>query len=273
MLAQLQNPDGIVQVAKDPNAPAPWWSRNDDVEARRARQAAAAPAATIPQAAQPQFQEGQATQAMRNVPGASGELSAAGAPRQDAGNGITRIDTPGQSPLFTNMAAGDPSNVGLMGRGQISAQNMGAADALSNRYAQEAQATLRQQQAPQQPGSNVFIGADTGGFGLLDKGASRERELRMEASSSRNPGESGRAYRARLAGAAADLTNFRQTQNAAPAKAAEQNLASRRLDAENAAINARTGLDVLRMNLDERRAGEDAATGATQTIPLRGPRG
>jgi hypothetical protein len=257
MMVQLQNSDGVVQVAKDPNAPAPWWSRNDDVEAMRAKQAA-----------QPQFQPNQRTRTERDIPGASGELGQPGQPRgtptpvptptvqsQGADNGITRIDAPGASPLFTNMAASEPSNVGLMARGPVSAQNMGAADALAARYA-----TPQVQQQAQPVGA--VTPASTGGFGLLDNNARRDRELRMEASSSRNPGEGGRAYRARLAGAANDLSSFRNTQNAAPAQAAAQNLGMRKLAMEEAVNKSRTGLDAMRMGIDERRAGEDAATSA-----------
>jgi len=123
MMVQLQNSDGVVQVAKDPNAPAPWWSRNDDVEAMRARRAA-----------QPQFQPGQRTQTERNMPGASGELVQPGQPRVgltaqqapsitsrpaappapkqqegvDVGFGIRRIEGPGGTPLYTNIQPGAP---------------------------------------------------------------------------------------------------------------------------------------------------------------------
>jgi hypothetical protein len=86
---------------------------------------------------------------MRNMPGASGELSVAGAPQQDAGNGITRINAPGQSPLFTNMAASDPSNVGLMARGPVSAQNQMAMDGIQARQDAGDQARMQRFQYDQ----------------------------------------------------------------------------------------------------------------------------
>lgn len=71
--------------------------------------------------------------------------AAAGAVRKttDMGNGITRIDDAGKSPLFTNLAGGadNPSNVALMNRGAVTPQNMAAADALAGRYQREAQNT------------------------------------------------------------------------------------------------------------------------------------
>lgn len=60
------------------------------------------------------------------------------------GLGIVRVDTPGASPLFTNMPTNDPSNVGLMARRAApSAQNVGAMDALAGRY--EANTTAQAQ--------------------------------------------------------------------------------------------------------------------------------
>lgn len=52
-----------------------------------------------------------------------------------AGSGITRFDTPGKSPLFTNMtdAAGLADNAKLMARGPFTAQNQGAMDGIQAR--------------------------------------------------------------------------------------------------------------------------------------------
>lgn len=52
-----------------------------------------------------------------------------------AGGAAQRIDVPGKSPLYTNLtgAAGAADNAALMGRGQVSEQNMAAADNLEAR--------------------------------------------------------------------------------------------------------------------------------------------
>lgn len=50
-------------------------------------------------------------------------------------DGVTRIDRPGQSPMFTNLSASDPSNQSLAARGAPSAQNVAAANNLSQNYA------------------------------------------------------------------------------------------------------------------------------------------
>lgn len=52
-----------------------------------------------------------------------------------AGNGITRFDTPGKSPLFTNMtdAAGLADNAKLQARAPVTAQNQGAMDGIQAR--------------------------------------------------------------------------------------------------------------------------------------------
>lgn len=101
-------------------------------------------------------------------------------------------------------------------------------------------------------------GTNTGGFGILDANYQRERALRMDASDSRNPGESRRAYEARIAGAASALNAFRGEQTAAPRLAAAQKsadaktqadmaLASRKMAFDEAQGGARMGLDAFRM--------------------------
>lgn len=54
----------------------------------------------------------------------------------DVGNGVTRFDVPGKSPLFTNItdAAGMASNEKLINRGAVSPENMQAANTLVDRY-------------------------------------------------------------------------------------------------------------------------------------------
>lgn len=61
----------------------------------------------------------------------------------NVGNGITRFDAPGKSPLFTNMtdAAGMASNQALMNRGAIRPEDQAIAQAMSDRFGREAQNT------------------------------------------------------------------------------------------------------------------------------------
>jgi len=112
----------------------------------------------------------------------------------------------------------------------------------------------------QQPDSRMAMmgsGTNTGGFGILDANYQRERALRMDAADSRNPGESRRAYEARIAGATGALNTFRGEQTAAPRLAAAQRsadaktqadiaLASRKMAFDEAQGGARMGLDILR---------------------------
>lgn len=62
--------------------------------------------------------------------------------------------------------------------GQPSAQNMAAADNLAQRSS--ARGFTPQAQDPQPQGNGVFVGADTGGFGLLDKNRTEQRNLMMD---------------------------------------------------------------------------------------------
>ena len=56
-----------------------------------------------------------------------------GAEGKDVGFGATRYDVQGKSPLFTNLAANDPSNVALMNRKPMTAQDQGAMDGIQAR--------------------------------------------------------------------------------------------------------------------------------------------
>ncbi|MGB4823917.1 MAG: hypothetical protein WBP82_03300, partial [Leuconostoc mesenteroides] len=56
-----------------------------------------------------------------------------GAEGKDVGFGATRYDVQGKSPLFTNLAADDPSNVALMNRKPMTAQDQGAMDGIQAR--------------------------------------------------------------------------------------------------------------------------------------------
>jgi hypothetical protein len=180
----------------------------------------------------------------------------------EIGGGIRRIEG-GSSPLFTNMPDdGLEGNNSLMNRRPMSAQNQGAMDNMQARQDAGDAARLQKFQYDQEVAQAAAINANTanqpastGGFGLMDGGRLRERELRMAAESSQGATEGGRAYRIRLANAGAALNDFRKTQNAAPALAAEQRLGMQKLQADERASSARLGLDALKM-------GEDARTGA-----------
>jgi hypothetical protein len=74
----------------------------------------------------------------------------------------------------------------------ISAQNMAAADALAAR----SQAQSPMVQAAEQQGPSLYIGADTGGYGLLDKNRIAQRNAMMDAQQLK-PG-SGKALSALL---------------------------------------------------------------------------
>jgi hypothetical protein len=74
----------------------------------------------------------------------------------------------------------------------VSAQNMAAADGLAARYTTPAQPT--QEQA--QPGAGLYVGQDTGGFGLLDKNRIALRNAQMDVQQLK-PG-SGKALAALL---------------------------------------------------------------------------
>lgn len=92
---------------------------------------------------------------------------------KDVGFGVRRIDAPGKSPLFTNVASA-ADNAALQGRGSISAQNMGAAQGLSDTFAAEGRAAAQKAQYDQEVATAQAINArpipkDTGGFGILSK--------------------------------------------------------------------------------------------------------
>lgn len=80
------------------------------------------------------------------APPAAESTSVLGAEQKPAGlAAVQRYDIPGKSPLFTNLtgAAGAADNAALMGRGQVSAQNMAAADNLEAKGMRERAAEQR----------------------------------------------------------------------------------------------------------------------------------
>lgn len=213
-----------------------------------------------------------------------GNAQAAGAPGQkgapitslgqgqDVGFGVTRFDVPGQSPLFTNKtdAAGMVDNLKLMNRGPVSAQNEAAAQAMSDRGAQE-RATVRNNEAVRQQYAAEVAQANainkaTGE--LSDKRTremdfkKRDRELEVAAGSIRNSPQERAAIEQRRA----ELrTQFESG-----------NLSREKMTAEQAANQARLAVDQQRVGIEQQRAGteqqrvnNDVATGA-QTREARG---
>ena len=80
----------------------------------------------------------------------------AGAKPQGLAGGVTRYDIPGKAPLFTNLTgeAGAADNAALMGRGEITQQNMAAADGLDAKYRAESKALGLRQEATQRAQEN-----------------------------------------------------------------------------------------------------------------------
>lgn len=106
-------------------------------------------------------------------------------------NPLVRQITPGiyrQGNSFSDSAEGAAAGARPA---PVSAQNMAAADALAARYATPAQT---QEQAA--PGAGLYVGADTGGYGLLDKNRIAQRNAMMDVQQLK-PG-SGKALAALL---------------------------------------------------------------------------
>ena len=107
-------------------------------------------------------------------------------------NPLARQISPGiyrQGGSFSDSAAGAAEGARPA---PISAQNMAAADALAAR----SQAQSPMAQAAEQQGPSLYIGADTGGYGLLDKNRIAQRNAMMDAQQLK-PG-SGKALSALL---------------------------------------------------------------------------
>jgi len=166
--------------------------------------------------------------------------------------GIYETRRPGQAVEFGDQAS--LTDTGFRNRGAISAQNMAAADALDARYRSAASPG----DEGGQPDGGLFIGSDTGGFGLLDKNYQRERSLRMETTSSKGGLESGAGYKARIQGAAEALKAFNGEQSAAPRLRAEREVA--RQDSLRKDSTARRGQDLDALG----RAGEQQSAAAVQ---------
>ena len=115
------------------------------------------------------------------APSAPAQPAIAAEPAQGA---IRRIDTPGQSPMFTNM----PNDGALMARGPISAQNQAAAQSLSQRYSSGPDGSPLVNEQPQgfQPATIRHSGNDW-------RSANDLRNLQVSASSifNKNGGRNG----------------------------------------------------------------------------------
>lgn len=133
---------------------------------------------------------------------------------------------------------GDISINGSQG-GAISLQNQQAAQALSDKYSAEGRMSAP---ASAPAGPQVFIGKDTGGYGILDKNYQRERSMKMDASSSKSHLESNAGYSARIKGAADALQAFQNEQTNAP-----RHDADRESIASTSLANAKTQADTQRV--------------------------
>ena len=123
----------------------------------------------------------------QTTPGLSTQTQTAAPPTAEPA-GVTRIDRPGQSPLFTNMEDGGQfGNNTLQARGAISAQNMGAADALAANSQAQSMARIQQGTAPVEArGFSGVIGQQGGNGNMWSRSPEQQRrDARVQSSSMR----------------------------------------------------------------------------------------
>ena len=137
-----------------------------------------------------------------NVPAGAGMVDASGAPVAQRGGFVGNGDGSGSAPRGGDAATTANDNM-------IRAANLRDGVDVNRGTSMDT-------------GSKVFIGADTGGYGLLDKNYQRGRSLRMDASSSKSNMESSAGYRARIAGAAGALQEHEKEMSNAPRIEAER---------------------------------------------------
>ena len=137
-----------------------------------------------------------------NVPAGAGMVDASGAPVAQRGGFVGNGDGSGSAPRGGDAATTANDNM-------IRAANLRDGVDVNRGTSMDT-------------GSKVFIGADTGGYGLLDKNYLRGRSLRMDASSSKSNMESSAGYRARIAGAAGALQEHEKEMSNAPRIEAER---------------------------------------------------
>lgn len=129
--------------------------------------------------------------------------------------------------------------------GAISPQNQQAAQALSDKYTTEARQTAAAQMAAP-TGPQVFIGKDTGGYGILDKNYQQARSMFMDVDSSKRGNETTAGYNARIASAKDSLASFQKERFAAPQ--ADANRASADANAQRQSDNQRMGYGITAQN-------------------------
>lgn len=238
------------------------------------------PMGPVGKQAQPVAQTSQPAQASYSNEGRNGTKpqDAAGALRAgskstDVGFGVTRIDEPGKSPLFTNLEGGadHASNVALMNRKPMTTQDSKALDNLTAKYDAQVRGALAAEQFARESEAAQRLNADN--LRIAERQA-REGELkrsRGEAEvkiSSRNalPSERTEAQRT------IDSLNAASREQAARNDAAEiagqnRDLRMRELDAhdrryaaESAERQARGALDRARFGIEQAREGREAGT-------------
>lgn len=168
------------------------------------RTAAAAPVAQRPGASDPMTGMGSVGVGSRAATAMDNQISRPTTPRavavQPGGpvttqldGGITKIQEPGKSTLYTNVA----NDAGFGARGAISPQNMKAADALAQRYAGNPQFDAEVAAASAVNGSAPA--GSSGGFGLLDANRIAERNASIGGGGlEKQPGESRADYATRI---------------------------------------------------------------------------
>lgn len=240
------------------------------------------PASPIKQAAQesvkPEFQPsksvyGDARPATApEAPGTAPRLN--NADGVNVGHGITRFDTPGKSPLFTNMtdAAGMASNQALQNRGAITPQNMAAADALAGKYQREAQNTNQRAANAEQMATETASAqrSNEAGSVLADKVGRRmqnERDIQNgEATLSQrfvNPQQRAAADK-QIAAARASGLQEQVNEGASIREAARDTTARRAQDIGDKHFNEQNAIARSRLKLDQSTEGRNAATFAEQ---------
>jgi hypothetical protein len=183
---------------------------------------------------------------------ANGKVAALGSGTQ-VGGGVVRYDVPGQSPLFTNMTGqeGINSNLGLLNRGQVSAQNQAAMDNMVARSGAEITQGVQRAQFQDQVARAQAINAlptpadPRAAMDITSPQYQAARLQRMEME--QKSGESPSAYQTRMQAMA-------ESQRLAQSKASgEAELGLRRdtLAANTRQADARLGLDAQRLAGDQ----------------------
>lgn len=210
------------------------------------------------------------------APGAAPRLN--NADGVNVGNGVTRFDTPGKSPLFTNMtdAAGMASNQALQNRGAITPENQAIAQAMSDRYGREAQNTnQRAANATQMAGDTAAAQRSTdAGLVLADKvGRRMQREMDIqngEATLSQkfaNPQQRANADK-QIASARASGLQEQSNEGAAIREAARERVTLRSQDIGDKHFNDQNAIARSKLALDQSAEGRAAKSFEQQQATL-----